>query len=351
MQPEPELSARAQEILRAIICSYVESGEPVGSQTLSKLRKDRLSSASIRNAMAVLADQGYLAQPHTSAGRVPTEKAYRYYVRSLSAGQLPRSEMERLEVGFRRAESVEDRFEVSSQLLSELTRNIGIAAAVPASGQVLEEVELLLLPDRRVLMILVTRDHMVRNRVVFFREPVTQAELDSIRNYVNRNFSGWELSHARRELLRRIEVDRAAYDATLRRLSLFYDKGLLDDGSPEIHLEGAANLIDMDLHLTRAKMRDLLRTLEEKQRIVELLDRFLEGAGEVQVRIGLGEAHPSMNELALIGLSVPTPMGMMAKIAVLGPMRMHYQQVISAVWHIGRALKSGPSSGPSGPVS
>lgn len=340
MEAEPVLTRRAEEILHSVVRSYIETGEPVGSQAISKLRRDSLSAASIRNTMADLAEHGYLIQPHTSAGRVPTEKAFRHYVRSVTAGRLPSGEIERLRSRFRSVESIEGRVELSSQFLSELTRNVGIAAAVPASSQILDRVELVALTDRRVLMILVTCDHMVRNRVIGIQEPVTQDELDSIRNYVNRSFSGWELSRARRELLRRIEVDRALYRDAMRKLGIFYDKGLLDDGSPEIHLEGTSNLVGVDLHLTGEKMRELLHALEEKQRILELLDRFLEEpARAVQVRVGLGEAHPTMRELALIGLSFTMPNGLMAKIAVLGPMRMHYERVMSAVVHIGRVLE------------
>jgi heat-inducible transcriptional repressor len=343
MEAEPVLTSRAQEILRAVVRNFIETGEPVGSQTISRLWRNSLSPASIRNVMADLAEQGYLSQPHTSAGRVPTEKAFRYYARSITAPRIPRPELERWRARFRDAASLEDRFELSSQFLSELTRNVGIAAAMPAASQSLDRVELLALADRRVLMILVTGDQMVRNRVVSVREPVAQQELDSIRNYVNRNFSGWELSRARRELVRRIEVDRALFNDALRKLGWFYDKGLLDDGTPEIHLEGTANLVGMDLHLTREKMSDLLHALEQKQRILELLDRFLEESpGGLQVRVGLAEAHPAMRELVLIGLSCTMPAGLLAKVAVLGPMRMHYQRVMSAVLHIGHVLEESP---------
>ena len=194
------------------------------------------------------------------------------------------------------------------------------------------------LADRRVLIILVTGDHSVHNRVVMLDEPLSPDDLNSIRNYVNHHFSGWKLDKARRELLRRIEEERATYDAVQRKLSVLYQKGLLEsDRAPEIHMEGASNLVGLDLHLTREKMRDLLRALEEKQRLVELLDRFLEEMpGGVQVRVGLEEAHPAMKELALIGVTLALPSGLTAKIAVLGPMRMQYEKVMGAVLHIGR---------------
>ena len=341
MGSEPQLTGRAQHILRMVVASFIETAEPVSSAAIAKLHRDKLSSASVRNVMAALSEWGYLSQPHTSAGRVPTEKGFREYVKSVTAARAPAEEGERLRMRLCQANSLEDRIEVSSQFLCELTSNVGIAAAVPSTSQVLSRVELLALSERRVLMVLVTRDGMVRDRIVRLHETMDQGELDSIRNYVNRSFSGWELRRARRDLLRRIEVDRAAYDATLWRLSLLYDKGLLDDGAPEVHLEGTSNLVGVDLHLTRETMRELLKALEHKERILELLDQLLEEpGGALQVRVGLEEAHPAMRELALIGLSFPTSGGLMAKVAVLGPMRMHYDQVMSAVLQTGRALRN-----------
>ena len=335
---EQGLTGRTQEVLNSIVRAYIETGEPVGSRTISKQRSDGLSPASIRNAMADLADEGYLSQRHTSAGRMPTEKAFRVYVRSLAAGRMPAAAAQRVHAELSELDTMEARVERSSHILTELTHNVGIAAAMPTGGQVLDQIELLALSDGRVLMILVTRDRMVRNRVVMLGEPVTQDELGSIRNYVNRNFGGWTLREARLELLRRMDLERATYDAVMRKLSTLYQKGLLDsDTAPEVHMEGASNLVGIDLHLTREKMRDLFRALEEKERLVELLDRFLEEMpGGVQVCVGLEEAHPAMKELALIGITLALPGGLSAKIAVLGPMRMQYEKVMGAVLHIGR---------------
>lgn len=342
MHRHPAVTSRTTEVLFSIVESYIETGEPVASRTISRQRKDSLSPASIRNLMADLSEEGYLDQPHTSAGRVPTEKAFRAYVQSLTAGRLPWAELERLRAEFSEVQTLSDRIERSSHLLSEFTHNVGIAAAIPASSQTLDQVELLKLADRRILMIVITRDAVVRNRVVSLEEELSQDELNSIRNYVNRNFSGWVLAEVRRELESRLLQESAAYDAILRRLTVLYGKGLLDiDLDPEIHMEGASNLVGLDLHLTREKMRELLRALEEKKHILQLLDRFLEQpTGELGVRVGLGEAHPAMKALSLIGISVVLPSGLSAKIAVLGPMRMNYERVMSAVLHVGNAFQS-----------
>jgi heat-inducible transcriptional repressor len=342
MPSGPPIKKRHLEILSSIVREYIETGEPVGSRTISRQGSHGLSPASIRNAMADLADEGYLSQPHTSAGRVPTEKAFRFYVRSLTAVGMTALESNRLRSEFSGLDTVGARVERSSHILVELTRNVGIAAAIPALAQELDQIELVPLADQRVLMILVTRDHMVRNRVVALDEPSPPDELMSIRNYVNRNFSGWQLGAARRELLRRMLQERALYDAAMCQLQALCRKGLLEvDTSPEVHMEGASNLLALDLRLTREKMRELLRALEEKKRLIELLDRILDlPPGELDVRVGLEEIHPAMKDLALIGVNVRIGSGLPAKVAVLGPMRMHYERVMAAVLQTSRALES-----------
>jgi len=243
---------------------------------------------------------------------------------------------------FRALDTVGERVERSSFILVELTRNVGIAAAMPDLAQELDQIQLVPLSDRRVLMVVVTRDHMVRNRLVTLDEPTSPSELTSICNYVNRNFSGWQLGQARRELLHRIETERELYHETLHKLQMLSRKGLLDvDTSPHIHMEGSSNLLGLDLHLTRERTRELFHALEEKQRLMELLDRFMEQKpGELAVCVGLEQAHPAMKDLALIGMNIRMASGLSARVAVLGPMRMNYERVIAAVLQTSRALES-----------
>src|SRR5581483_11749410 len=291
--------------------------------------------------MADLDEEGYLSQPHTSAGRVPTEKAFRSYVQSLNMRKLVAAEIERLRGEFGRLDTVEQRIEYTSRTLTELTHGVGIAAAIPRSNPALDQIELVSLPDRRVLVVVVTRDRQVRNRVVVLEEPLSSDELASIRNYINQNFAGWSLENVRSELAQRLARAEAMYDDMLRRLTMLYSKGILDVGlGPEVRMDGASNLVVLDLHLTKEKMRELFRALEEKKRVLELLEKFLENAtGEVGVHVGLGQIHPSMRELSLIGLPVRLEEGLSAVIAVLGPMRMNYPRVISTVQHVGQAFR------------
>ncbi|MBV8069860.1 MAG: heat-inducible transcription repressor HrcA [Acidobacteriaceae bacterium] len=334
------LTPRHFEVLHAIVHNYIETGEPVASRTIA--RKYPMSPASIRNLMADLLEHGYLQQPHTSAGRVPTESAYQSYANTLTGSRVVQAELDRLHVEIGRATSVEGRIERASKLLTEITRNLGIAAAIPTEQQTLDQVELLGLPDRRILMVVITRDRMVRNKVITVDDDISSQELTSIRNYINYNFSGWVLGNIHRELKRRLDLESAAYDAILRRVKVLYAKGLLELGlTPEIHFDGAENLIGLDLHLTRERMRELFRALEGKKRILQLLERFLESReGGLAIQVGLSDVHPSMSELSMIGVRFGLPNGTEAHLAVLGPMRMNYSRAVSAVLHVGEAFKS-----------
>src|SRR6266571_1816473 len=145
------MTPRSREVLHEIVEAYILTGEPVASRSVARRRRDPLSAASIRNVMADLADEGYLSQPHTSAGRVPTEKAFQSYVRSLTATRTASFETDRLRTEFSGLHTIGAQVERSSYILMELTRNVGIAAAIPATAQELDQVELVSLADRRVL--------------------------------------------------------------------------------------------------------------------------------------------------------------------------------------------------------
>ena len=166
MRTDAPLNFRYRDILTSIVRAYIDTGEPVGSRTISKRRHNTLSPASIRNVMADLADEGYLSQPHTSAGRVPTGKAFCFFVGSLATNRPTATESDRMTNEFRALDTVGERVERSSYILVELTRNVGIAAAIPELAQELDQIQLVPLSDRRVLMVLATRDHMVDRKSV-----------------------------------------------------------------------------------------------------------------------------------------------------------------------------------------
>ena len=339
------LRARTEQILCSIVKAYIDTGEPVASLEISRLRRHQLSAASIRNVMAELAAEGYLHQSHASAGRIPTGRAFELFVDNLPDRRLHSEEVIRIRERLSEAESLDQRVEQCSQMLTEMTQSVALTAAIPTLAQKLDQVELVSLGGARVLMIVVTGDKVVRDQVVTLDQPIAAVELVPIRNYINTEFSGWLISDIQPEIARRLEQASAQYHLILRQLMLLYERGVVAPGlAPEVHMEGASNLVLFELQLTREKLTELFRTLEEKKRILQLLERFLaEPAGEVGVRIGLEAEHPSLGELSLIGVSIKLPGGMDAKIAVLGPLRMDYSKAMSAVMHVGRALGSLPS--------
>lgn len=342
MSQNRTLNARERSILHLIVREYIDNGEPIGSRTLSRMRDLALSPASIRNVMADLAEEGYLAQPHTSAGRIPTDRAFRDFVEALPVSPLSAADHQHILSSIQNAESLEERVESASRVLGQMTRNVGIVTALPKSSQELEHLELVGLSDHRVLMIVATRDRLIRNRVVRLDRELAAVELEAIRNYVNVNFAGWTLDRARAELLRRIEEERAIYDAMLQHISVLCQKGLLTaDTDPQVAMDGASNLVGLDLHLTRERMRDIFQALEEKTSVVAMLDRFLESArGEVGIHVGLEAAHPAMGEFSLIGVTIDLPSGVRTRMAVFGPMRMNYERVVAAVSQIGSVFGS-----------
>ena len=306
------------------------------------MRSLALSPATIRNVMADLADDGYLAQPHTSAGRIPTGKAFRDFAGAVPARPLPAADRDHIFNQMQSGESLEERVAIASRVLTEITRNVGIAAALPSSAQELEHLELIALSDRRVLMIVATRDRMIRNRVVTLDRAMTQDDLIQLRNYVNANFAGWTLEKARAELLRRIEEERAMYDAVLQQLTLLCQKGLLlADQDPQAghgwrFLAGRSRSApDARKNAGVVPRAGREETRGGAARPVSRIRR----QGQIGIHVGLEDAHPAMSDLTLIGVTIDLPSGLRTRIAVLGPMRMQYDKVISTVLQIGRTFE------------
>lgn len=342
------LTARMRAILHAVVEVYLEKGEPVSSSMVVQGATGivaSLSSATVRNAMAELTELGYLTQPHTSAGRVPTPPAIQLYVDSLSPARPRRLESAEWQRKLQSLDSWQDRVEEGTHLLKDLTQNVSIAAVLPPSSQILHQVEFSPLGQRQYLMIVITGDRSVHNQVVSLDQDLALEDLAQIRNYLNQEFSGWRFEDARRELEARMARESNHYDALLRRVELFYERGLLDFGpAPYVFLDGAAYLVGLDPHLTREKLRELFHTLEQKKQILRLLNQYLEGVETTPaVKVGLGESHPSMSDISLVGLEVPLEGGSRARVAVLGPLRLNYPRVMSAVLEVGQALNPAAS--------
>jgi heat-inducible transcriptional repressor len=211
MPPGPPIGEREREILTAIVETFIATGEPVGSRTLARSNREGLSPATIRNVMSDLADSGFLEQPHTSAGRVPSTEAYRYYVEQLTGkARLSNDDENIIQESFHGVSDVQEFMERTSHVLSLISRNVGVAVAIRGAKNALEHVYFSRLGDQKVLAVLVTRSGLVRDRVL--RLDLPQADLDAAARFLNENFRGWTMEAMRTELARRLEQERSEYD-------------------------------------------------------------------------------------------------------------------------------------------
>jgi len=327
---------REREILTAIVETFIATGEPVGSRTLARGSREGLSAATIRNVMADLADAGYLEQPHTSAGRVPTAEAYRYYVEQLSGEtHLSHENQSIIQDTLTGVSDVQEFMERTSHVLSLISHSVGVTIASSGPRNALEHVYFSRLGDQKVLAVVVTRSGVVRDRVL--RLDIPQADLDLAARYINENFRGWTMDDMRAELARRIEQERSEYDRLMKSIEQLYRQGALasNEGTEAVFVEGAANLVTGEED--RQRLQDLLRTLEEKEKVVKLLSAYLDTRQEaVRVVIGLDEALPSMRNFVLIGAPARVGGEVMGSLAVIGPTRLDYQHTMSAVSYIAR---------------
>ena len=336
MPSGPPIGEREREILTAIVETFIATGDPVGSRTLARSNREGLSPATIRNVMADLADAGYLEQPHTSAGRVPSSEAYRYYVEQLTGkASLSQEDQGIIKDSLRGVSDVQEFMERTSHVLSLISHNVGITVAVGGPKNALEHVYFSRLGDQKVLAVLVTRSGLVRDRVL--RLDLPQADLDAAARFINENFRGWTMEAMRIELARRLEQERSEYDRLMKSVEQLYRQGALaaDETAQVVFVEGASNLVTGEQD--RQRLQELLQTLEEKQKIVELLGAYLDAKQEaVRVVIGLDEALPSMRNFVLIGAPARVGDDVMGSLAVIGPTRIDYQHTMTAVSYIAR---------------
>src|SRR5438128_4559650 len=224
--PSGPAGEREREILTAIVETFIATGEPVGSRTLARTSREGLSAATIRNVMADLADAGFLDQPHTSAGRIPSTEAYRYYVEQLSGETRLSHENESIiQDTLSGVTDVQEFMERTSHVLSLISRSVGVTVASSGPRNALEHVYFSRLGDQKVLAVVVTRSGVVRDRVM--RLDLPQADLDAAARFINENFHGWTLEAVRNEIARRLEQERSEYDRLMKSVEQLYKQGVL----------------------------------------------------------------------------------------------------------------------------
>jgi heat-inducible transcriptional repressor len=336
-----QLSGRKKDILQLLVQTYINSGEPVGSKTLSSRLAGRLSPATIRNTMAELEDSGYLTHPHTSAGRVPCEKAYRFYVDLLpESTRVDKASEQRIVQVLEDSDTPEELMSRTSFLLSDISKNIGIVIGPPMATTQLKHIEFLDLGDGKILVIFVSTSGLVQRKVIRLKDHYQQAELDRAGRFLVERFSDRTLTEIRNELLRMMEAERTIYDRMLALLCTWNDT-LQSESEPEsVYVQGTVNILDHAEFANLGPVRELFRMLEEKGRLLKILNECIVSNTSSSVKIAIGSelGIPSMRDFTIVTSSYVAKDSTVGFLGIIGPIRMEYDRVISTVGYLGRLV-------------
>ena len=341
MLGQDDLSGRKKDILQLLVQTYINCGEPVGSKTLSRTLAGKLSPATIRNTMAELEDSGYLTHPHTSAGRVPSEKAFRFYVNLIpESTRVDKAAERRIVQVLEDSDTPDELMSKTSFLLSEISKNIGIVIAPPLATTQLKHIEFLNLGDGKILVIFVSTSGLVQRKVIRLKDSYQQAELDRAGRFLVERFSDRTLTEIRNELLRMMEAERTIYDRMLKLLCSWNDtlEGELEPES--VYVQGTVNLLDQAQFETLGPLRELFRMLEEKGRLVKILNECIASNSSNPVKIAIGSelGIPGMREFTVVTSSYVARDSTVGFLGIIGPIRMEYDRVISTVGYLGRLV-------------
>lgn len=332
------LNIRSRQILEAIIEDYICTAEPIGSSAIRSRHGMALSTATIRNVMADLEDMGFLVSPHTSAGRIPTDKAYRFYVDSLLAvGSVDRSEREEI----RRRCSVDGRdvdgvFREISQMLSSVSHYMGIVAAPSFNANLFRQIDFIRLGPRRILAVLVSQSGSVQNRIIEFKEDIPADGLLKMANYLNSLLQGLTISEVKRRILEEMKSEKIRYDNLLAS-ALNLSQQAFDENSSELFIEGQSNILDLPEFADAQRMKEIFRAMEQKSQLLALLDSCLKAPG-VNIFIGSESHLNNMSGMSLITSTYVSGKNTLGVLGVIGPTRMGYGKVIPIVDYTAKML-------------
>jgi heat-inducible transcriptional repressor len=343
-----EVTQRQRAILMAIVQRYIESGEPVGSGTIAASVGASVSPATVRNEMAALGEAGLLEQPHTSAGRVPTARAFRLFVDGLGFAGARLSAQSRQEIDARFADVAGTNavLERTSHVLASLSSGVGVAIATMPGGDQLEHVHFSRLAPARILAVVVTRGGVVRDRVLALDQDLSLTELGTAANFLNENFRGWEIERIRAELRLRVESEQREYQRLMNSIEQLWTKAVPHvENMQTAYVEGVANLVGthpMGGADDRERLREMMSALETKQRLVNLLNAYIDARQEsVRVVFDLEEQAPEMAGLVLIATRarLGSEGELLGTVGVIGPKRMQYERTMHAVGYVAKILE------------
>jgi len=331
-----KLGERSKAILEIAIENYISYGAPVGSRTLSKNKKINLSAASIRNIMADLEDLGLLSQPHTSAGRVPTDLGYRCYIELImKAEKLSPQEKKAIRdciTGY--SGDLASVMGQTSKVLSQFSHNIGVALYPKISKCVFKHIKFVKLFYPKILVILVSRSGTVFNKVIEIEEELSQIELDNISSYIVDKFEGMSLFFIRQMLLQMMKEEKAAYDRMMRNVITVSSKSFSEMVESDfLFYDGASKILEFPEFSNLETMKTIFRTLEERERLIKILAECIEGEG-VQIIIGSENSNEEFKDLSLVMASYNYKNSVLGSLGIIGPTRMSYAKAISLVDYV-----------------
>ena len=330
-----DINHRSRKILYAVVSEYLSTGEAVGSRTITRRHGIELSAATVRNVMADLEEMGLLEQPHTSAGRVPTDSGLRFFIDSLlKVRSLSPKEKEEIRERYGVGLDLDELFQRTSRVLSDITHYAGIVLVPNPARQKLRHIEFVALSSQRFLCILVTQDGRIENKLVHIDFAVETRKLERIHNYLNVLLEGLTLEEVRERVLAEMGEDKNRYD-DLVSSALRLSQAALERAEPGhgVIVSGQSNLLDPARPAEPeelARMRALLQALDEKELMVRLLDRTLD-SDRIQVFLGAETALDALGDSAVVAMPYGPGERPVGAIAVIGPTRMNYGKVMSIV--------------------
>lgn len=328
-----DIDDRAKEVLRAVVHEFISDGAPVGSSQLARRGDFEVSPATMRNVLAELEELGYLEKPHTSSGRVPTEQGYRFFVDTLLQLKEPSSrDRELIQAGLVHTVSVEERLQEAGKMLHTLSRHAGVVLIPRASAGLLQRIEFVRLRDDKVLAILISQGGQVQNKLLPVDFPVTGEELVQAASYLSELFQqGVAIEEVRGRILQEMDSERGQYDVLVQK-ALKLGAAATDVPSTErVVLEGTGSFLDQKEFADDVKrMKVLFRAFDEKQKLLQLLDR-VQRTREMQIFIGAESEFSSQGDVTVIASPYGPADSVLGTVGVIGPTRMNYEHVIPLV--------------------
>lgn len=337
---EDDLDPRCRDVLREIVIQYTDTGEPISSRSLAKCGRFALSPASLRNVMADLEDLGFVYQPHTSAGRVPTDRGYRYFINHLmKSRKLSSHERDVIDEQVSQVSNLDEVMQIASRLIAKMSDQVGIVFMPTLQHLKMRSITLIPVADRRVMVVIVATNGVVVNRVI--ETPVTYSydELERIGRYLTGEFSGKTLAAIRDHLSGLLNAERGADDAELRK-TITVGIEAVEDVLPfdhDLYVEGAASILNKPEYSDAESLRKTILAFEEKERLIEILSRCLTEDG-VQILIGSESRYTQSYNFSLVAYPYGSKSSPAGLVGVIGPTRMEYARIATLVEYLGLAL-------------